>query len=79
MTALAKRVPVAVAFGARARALRTERGWTLQAMASRPGLSIGAIRRVERGDNVRLGTAAKVAAAFGLSLPEMLAMAVPRE
>jgi transcriptional regulator with XRE-family HTH domain len=73
MTALAPRVPVAVAFGARARALRLERGWTLEAMASRPGLNLAAVRRVERGDNVQLGTAQKVAAAFGLTLPEMLA------
>jgi transcriptional regulator with XRE-family HTH domain len=76
MTTLAPRVPVAVAFGARARALRLERGWSLPAMAARPGLNIATVRRVERGDNVRLGTAANVAAAFGLTLPEMLAQAV---
>jgi transcriptional regulator with XRE-family HTH domain len=83
MTALAERVPVAVAFGARARELRLERDWTLEATAARAGVGRATLHRVERGDNVRLGTAANVAAAFGMTLAEMLAtalaMAVPGE
>jgi transcriptional regulator with XRE-family HTH domain len=77
MTTLAPRVPVAVAFGRYARQLRLDRDWTLVAMAARPGLNIATVRRVERGDNVQLGTAEKVAAAFGMTLAEMLAQAVP--
>jgi transcriptional regulator with XRE-family HTH domain len=73
MTALAPRVPVAVAFGARARALRLERDWTLGALASRTGLGRATLYRIEQGGNPRLATADKVAAAFGLSLAEMLA------
>jgi len=42
-------------------------------MASRPGLNVSAIRRAERGRNTTLATAERVAAAFGKSLPEMLA------
>lgn len=65
--------PVAVAFGLRARALRNERGWSLERMAARPGLNISAVRRVERGEGTTLATAEKVAAAFGMGLAEMLA------
>ena len=73
MTASRDRPPVAVAFGARARALRLERPWTLDAMAARTGLTVSAICRVERGQNSTLATAEKIADAFGMPLPAMLA------
>lgn len=72
MTAPAVRSPVAVAFGVRTRALRNERGWSLEAMAARPGLNISAIRRVERGEGTSLAMAARIAAAFGMGLADML-------
>ncbi len=78
MTASEDRPPVAVTFGARARALRLERGWTLEAMAGHAGVGIATVRRIERGENTTLSAAAKVAAAFGMGLAEMLAPEVTR-
>jgi transcriptional regulator with XRE-family HTH domain len=72
VTASPNSTPLTVAFGRRTRALRQQRGWSLERMAARPGLCIATVRRVERGDNVRLGTAEKVAAAFGMDLADML-------
>jgi transcriptional regulator with XRE-family HTH domain len=78
MTTVTSRTSLTTAFGRRARDLRNERGWTLEAMAARPGLNISAVRRAERGDDIRLSTAEKVAAAFGKSLAEMLAPELTR-
>lgn len=70
MTAPAE--PVTAAFGRRARELRQERGWSLERMASRPGLNISAVRRAERGGNIRLATAERIADALGVPLAGML-------
>jgi transcriptional regulator with XRE-family HTH domain len=64
--------PVTAAFGRRARELRQERGWSLERMAARPGLNISAVRRAERGGNIRLATAERIAGALGVPLADML-------
>jgi transcriptional regulator with XRE-family HTH domain len=73
MTAPAPPVPVAVAFGKRVLALRTKRGWSRAGMASRSGLTVAVLRRIERGENTTLATAAKVAGAFRVPLARLLA------
>jgi len=64
--------PVTVAFGRRARELRQERGWSLDRMAARPGLNISAVRRAERGGNIRLAMAGRIDEALGVPLADML-------
>lgn len=66
-------VSAGAAFGKRARALRDERGWSLSEMAAHSGLGRATLYRVERGDNIRLSTVAKVAGAFGTDAAQMLA------
>jgi transcriptional regulator with XRE-family HTH domain len=73
--------------GERVRALRRERGWTLEHVAERSGVSRAMISKLERGEkNPTLVVAAKVAEGLGVSLSRLLGMeerrsvvVVPRE
>lgn len=73
MTTAAEPVSVTAAFARRVRDLRAENGWSREGTASRAGISLSMIRRIERGDNTTLATADKVAAAFGKPLSELVA------
>jgi len=61
-----------VDLGARVRREREARGWRLIDLASRSGLSIGTIRRIEAGEDVLLESVKKVATAFEKTLVELL-------
>lgn len=55
--------------GARVRLARRERGWTLQELADRVGVTHPTIAKVERGDpSVRLGVAFEAATLVGVPL-----------
>jgi transcriptional regulator with XRE-family HTH domain len=73
--------------GERVRALRHERGWTLESLAERSGVSRAMISKLERGEkNPTLVVAAKVAEGLGVSLSQLVGIearrhvvVVPRE
>jgi transcriptional regulator with XRE-family HTH domain len=73
--------------GERVRALRRERGWTLEHLAERSGVSRAMISKLERGEkNPTLVVAAKVAEGLGVSLSRLVGIEesrrvvlVPRE
>jgi transcriptional regulator with XRE-family HTH domain len=73
--------------GARVRDLRRERGWTLEHLAERSGVSRAMISKLERGEkNPTLVVAAKVAEGLGVSLSRLVGIeerrrvvVVPRE
>jgi transcriptional regulator with XRE-family HTH domain len=73
--------------GARVRELRRERGWTLEHLAERSGVSRAMISKLERGEkNPTLVVAAKVAEGLGVSLSRLVGIeerrrvvVVPRE
>lgn len=55
--------------GAQVRAGRIDRGWTIEQLAERAGVSEKTVRKVEHGDTgVALGTALDCAALVGVSL-----------
>lgn len=55
--------------GARVKLARRERGWTLQELADRVGVTHPTMAKVERGDpSVRLGVAFEAAALVGVPL-----------
>jgi transcriptional regulator with XRE-family HTH domain len=59
--------------GERVRALRRERGLTLEHLAGRSGVSRAMISKLERGEkNPTLVVAAKVAEGLGVSLPQLV-------
>ena len=58
--------------GARIRELRLERGWTQETLAERAGLHPKYPGPVERGRDIRLSTARAIAAAFDLTLAELV-------
>jgi transcriptional regulator with XRE-family HTH domain len=59
----------AALLGARVRLARSERGWTLQELADRVGVTYPTMRKVERGDpSVRLGVAFEAAVLVGVPL-----------
>lgn len=59
-----------VAIGARLRAMRGERGWSLAAVAARCGLSVSFLSAVERDQaNPSVGTLFKLADAYGTTVP----------
>lgn len=59
--------------GARIRKLRLERGWTQEVLAERAGLHPKYPGPVERGTrDIRLSTARAIAAAFDLTLAELV-------
>lgn len=73
--------------GERVRALRRERGWTLEMLAERSGVSRAMISKLERGEkNPTLVVAAKVAEGLGMNLSQLVSVeekskvvVVPRE
>jgi transcriptional regulator with XRE-family HTH domain len=72
--------------GERVRALRRERGWTLEMLAERSGVSRAMISKLERGEkNPTLVVAAKVAEGLGVNLSQFVGVekrkvvVVPRE
>jgi len=77
----------AARLGERVRALRRERGWTLEYLAERSGVSRAMISKLERGEkNPTLVVAAKVAEGLGVSLSRLVGIekrrrvvVVPRE
>lgn len=57
----------------RVRALRKQKGWTLEQLASLSGVSRSMLSQIERGHaNPTLGVAFRVAQAFGLSLGDLV-------
>lgn len=59
----------AALIGERLRALRTERGMTIQELAAKAGLSVGSISQIERGNsNPSVGTLQKLKGALGVNL-----------
>jgi transcriptional regulator with XRE-family HTH domain len=66
--------------GERVRALRRERGLTLNLLAERSGVSRAMISKLERGEkNPTLVVAAKVAEGLGLSLSQLVGIGERRE
>ena len=62
-------VEAARLLGARVRLARRERGWTLQELADRAGVTHPTMSKVERGDlSVRLGVAFEAAVLVGVPL-----------
>jgi transcriptional regulator with XRE-family HTH domain len=59
--------------GERVRGLRRERGWTLELLAERSGVSRAMISKLERGEkNPTLVVAAKVAEGLGVNLSQLV-------
>ena len=55
------------------REARTERGWTLEQLAGRSGVSKGMVVQIEQGrTNPSIGTLSKVSEALGVSLPDLV-------
>jgi transcriptional regulator with XRE-family HTH domain len=66
--------------GERVRGFRRERGWTLEMLAERSGVSRAMISKLERGEkNPTLVVAAKVAEGFGVSLSKLVGVEEKRE
>ena len=66
--------------GERVRALRRERGWTLELLAERSGVSRAMISKLERGEkNPTLVVAARVAEGLGVSLSQLVGIEERRE
>jgi transcriptional regulator with XRE-family HTH domain len=66
--------------GERVRALRRERGWTLEVLAERSGVSRAMISKLERGEkNPTLVVAAKVAEGLGMNLSELVGVEEKRK
>jgi transcriptional regulator with XRE-family HTH domain len=60
--------------------LRRERGWTLETLAERSGVSRAMISKLERGEkNPRLVVAAKVAEGLGVRLSQLVGVEEKRE
>jgi transcriptional regulator with XRE-family HTH domain len=66
--------------GERVRALRRERGWTLESLAERSRVSRAMISKLERGEkNPTLVVAARVAEGLGVSLSQLVGIEARRE
>jgi transcriptional regulator with XRE-family HTH domain len=66
--------------GERVRGLRRERGWTIEILAERSGVSRAMISKLERGEkNPTLVVAAKVAEGLGVSLSRLVGLEERRE
>lgn len=64
---------VAAAVARTVRALRTERGWSLDTLASRAGVSKGVLVGLEQGGgNPSLGTLLRISDAFGVPLTRLV-------
>lgn len=71
------REDIRVRFGRRLRQLRTENGFTQQALATKAGISLPYVQMLEakqtkKRKNVTIVTMEKLANAFGLSLADLL-------
>ena len=65
--------PVTDAVARNVREARTERGWTLDQLATRSGVSKGMVVQIEQGrTNPSIGTLSKVSEALGVSLPDLV-------
>lgn len=63
----------------RVRAMRRDRGWTLEQLASLSGVSRSMLSEIERGAaNPTLGVAFRIAQAFGLSLGDLVESPAPK-
>src|SRR5512134_300844 len=61
--------------GGRVKNLRTERGWSLEALASASGVSRSMLSQIEREQaNPTLAVTLRIAQAFGMSLGDLLEM-----
>ncbi|MFT7642575.1 MAG: transcriptional regulator with XRE-family HTH domain, partial [Pirellulaceae bacterium] len=57
----------------RVKELRNDRGWSLEELSSRCGVSRSMLSQIERGQaNPTLGVTLRIARAFGLSLAELV-------
>ena len=66
--------------GERVRALRRERGWTLELLAERSGVSRAMISKLERGEKTpTLVVAARVSEGLGVSLSQLVGIEARRE
>jgi transcriptional regulator with XRE-family HTH domain len=66
--------------GEQVRALRRERGWTLEMLAERSGVSRAMISKLERGEkNPTLVVAAKVAEGLGMNLSRLVGVEEKRK
>lgn len=54
------------------RTLRTNAGWSQQALATKAGLSTRTVARIEAGEDCTLGTLASIADAFELAVLDLL-------
>ena len=62
-------VEAAQLLGAQIRAARLERRWSQKELASRAGITVPTLRKIERGDlSVAIGTVFEVAALAGIAL-----------
>jgi transcriptional regulator with XRE-family HTH domain len=60
--------------GRHIRRIREQRGWTLEELAERMGVSANTVRRIERGQSQRphVHTLSRLANAFGVALEHLL-------
>lgn len=64
---------VASAIARNARALRTDRGWSLDQLAGRAGVSKGMLVQIEQArTNPSIGTLCRIADAFGVTLAQLV-------
>ena len=65
-------VDIAAVIGARVRAHRTERGWTLDQLAERSGVSRRMVVNVEQGANASIATLLRLSDALGVGLSALV-------
>ena len=71
-------VPLAVVIGARVRASRVSRGWTLDELAQRSGVSRRMLVNIEQGQaNASIATLLRLSDALGIGLPALVEAAQP--
>lgn len=67
---------LAAAVARNVHALRTRRGWTLDTLAGRSGVSKGMLVQIEQGrSNPSIGTLCRVANALGVAMPRLVEVA----
>lgn len=59
-------------FGKRVYATRTDRGWSMRDTGRAAGVNTSAVMRAERGDEIGLSTAVRIAGVLGISLYSLL-------
>lgn len=58
--------------GAKVREARTAAGLTQQSLATRAGVSLGTLIRIERGEDTTLGTLTLLAAQLGVGVADLI-------